>query len=119
VVGDRIGVYRKAQLETVIGFGQVTWFRLNLANSLREYMLFGVFGMGGLLGVVGSLSSGSLPGALWAAAAALGGIGGFASSIWSRGMCNHYIVPKGNGTETVVLRRSELTRVGWPMNRWA
>jgi hypothetical protein len=28
-------------------------------------------------------------------------------------------VPKGNGTETVVLRRSELVRVGWPMNRWS
>jgi hypothetical protein len=119
VVGEQIGVYRKGMLEGVIGFGQITWFRLNIVNSLREYMLFGILGFGGLLGALGALSAGSLPGAMWAAAAAFGGLGGLASSIWSRGMCNHYYVPKGGGTETVVLRRSELVRVGWPMNRWS
>jgi hypothetical protein len=118
VVGDQIGVYRKGVLEGVIGFGQITWFRLNISNSLREYMLFGIFGFGGLLGVVGSLSSGAAPAALWSAAAAFGGLGGLASSIWSRGMCLHYYIPKGGGTETVVLRRAELVRVGWPLHRW-
>jgi hypothetical protein len=118
VAGDRIGLYRKGMLEGVVGFGQITWFRLNIVNSIREYMLFGIFGFGGIFGVLGSLSVASAPGVLWSAAAMLGGVGGLASSIWSRGMCMHYYVPKGGGTETVVLRKSELARVGWPAQRW-
>jgi hypothetical protein len=49
------------------------------------------------------------------AAVGVGGTGALASAIWSRGMCRHYYVPKGGGTETVVLRTKELQRLGcWP-----
>jgi hypothetical protein len=117
VTGGRVGIYRKGELEKVAGFGEITWYRLNMVNSLREYMLFGLCGLGGCLGALGAASSGSMYGAMWAAAAGLGGLGGLASAIWSRGMCNHYHLPKGGGTETVVLRRSDLTRVRWPSPR--
>jgi len=59
--GDRIGVYRSGKLEGVIGFGQVTWFRLSIVNSLREYMLFGLVGLGGLFGSMAAASAGSAP----------------------------------------------------------
>lgn len=114
VMGGRIGLYRKGVLDMTITASQMTWFRLNFANSLREYMLFGFCGLA-LPGGAVSFASGSFGPGIWMIGLGLGGCLAFASSVWSRGMCFHYYVPKGGGTETVVLPKSKLRRLGnWP-----
>jgi hypothetical protein len=68
--------------------------------------------LGGVFGAPAAAMSGQIGGAMWAAAVGIGGCLSLASSIWSRGMCLHYYVPKGGGTETVVLRKGELKKLG-------
>jgi hypothetical protein len=115
LIGGHLGIYRKGQLAEIAGFGQLTHYRLSVINTMREVMLFGIVGLGGLLGVLGTLSNGHFAGAFYSFAALAVGAGGLASCIWQRIMCVHYWIPKSGGTETVVLRKKELTRVGWPI----
>jgi hypothetical protein len=113
-----IGLYRRGQLEQVVGAGQITWYRLSFLNSVRELFLFGVFaGIGscGALAVGGSVAQSGgadLGTALIILGMGLGGGIALAGSIWSRWFCRHYIVPKGRGSETVVLAKSALDRLG-------
>jgi hypothetical protein len=115
VFGNQIGVYRKGMLAEVVGFGQLTHYRLSIVNTARECIFFGLFALGGGIGLMATLSEGHFAEAFYAFAAFVLGGGGLASCIWSRAMCVHYWVPKGSGTETIVMRRSDLTRLGWPI----
>ncbi|AKU95461.1 hypothetical protein AKJ09_02125 [Labilithrix luteola] len=111
----RLAIYRKGQLAGVATFDQVTHFRLSPINTLRECMLFGVVGVGGILTGLASIAGPKPSLAVWTLAGGVGGCMALISTVWSRVMCSHYYIPKGNHTETVVLRRSDLSRVGWPM----
>lgn len=114
VIGGQIGIYRKGQLDGVVGFGQLTHFRLSIINTARECIFFGLATLGGGFGLLGTLSEGHLAAAFYALGAFVFGGAGLASCLWSRAMCVHYWIPKGGGTETVVMRRSDLNRIGWP-----
>lgn len=111
----RIGIYRKGELVTVVTFNDITHYRLSPINTMRECILFGVVGGGGIVSGLAALSGKNTGLALWTIAVGVGGAMAFVSTVWSRVMCRHYYIPKGNHNETVVLRRSDLTRVGWPM----
>lgn len=115
VMGGRIGIYRKGELEMVVTGNQMTWFRLNFSNSLREYILFGMCGLSLPFGATQMFSARYLGMGLWMMGLGLGGCLAFASTVWARGLCFHYYIPKGNGTETVVLAKSRLRQLGnWP-----
>lgn len=109
LVGGHLRIHRKGQLAEIATFGQLTHYRLSIVNTMREIMLFGV------VGVVATLANGHVGNTLYSFAALLVGGGGLAGCIWARAMCVHYWIPKSGGTETVVLRKSGLTRIGWPM----
>ena len=110
--GSQIGLYRRGKLDQVIAPSQMSWYRLRLLNSLREVIAFGLctlFGGCGALVVPWSEGGWTMLAILGALSAGALGLGG---SIWSRWMCRHYIVPRGRGSETVVLPKSALARAG-------
>ncbi len=109
-----IGIYRRGALDGVVPYGQVAWYRLHIVNTIREYLLFGLLTLG-TLPAAPSMIAGDLVFGLLLAALGLGSALGLASAIWSRGLCYHYMVPKGSGTEEVTFKRSDLKRVGWPI----
>lgn len=114
LMNGQLGVYRKGKLDGVVSFGQISHFRLHAVNSLREYVLFGLFGFGSFASGAALLGSGQLEMAVWTMAVGLGGIVALASSIYARGMCFHYDLPKGSGVERVALRKKHLPKIGWP-----
>lgn len=114
LMNGQLGLYRKGKLDKVVSFGQISHFRLNIVNSMREYVLFGLVGFGGFASGAALLGSDQLETAIWTMAVGLGGMVAFASSVYARGMCFHYDLPKGGGTERVALRKKELRTIGWP-----
>jgi hypothetical protein len=113
-----IGVYRRGQLQQIIGPGQVTWYKLSFLNSVRELFFFGLMALFGGCGALAVADSANGKGSLDVGFAliilglALGGSMALIGSVWSRWFCRHYLVPKGNGSETVVLPKSALDRLG-------
>jgi hypothetical protein len=114
--GPQVGLYRGGKLDRVIGFGEIGEFRLRITNTIRELFAFGMLGVFGAIGAVVEASdpaNASLSVVAWALAVGIACLGGFASSIWVRTLAKHYIVPRGGGTEHVVVLKSSLRRFGW------
>lgn len=109
-----IGVYRSGALDCVVPYGQVAWYRLHIVNTVREYLLFGLLALGALPVAPSTMSRDVVFGLLMAALG-IGSALALASAIWSRGLCYHYMVPKGSGTEECTFKRSDLRRFGWPI----
>lgn len=101
-----IGIYNKGQLVGTVYANQISWFKLSIANTIREMFLFGFLALGG----VAALSVFPMRGgfALFAIAGGLGGVSMLASSIYDRMLCLHYIVP---GAGQIALPKSRLRAV--------
>ena len=82
--------------------------KLSVVNTLREFGLYGLVTVLGFFSLLGS--SGRLHALVWTGAFTLGGAMCLASSIWVRAMGRHMMVPRGRGTELVVLRASDVRR---------
>lgn len=88
--GNQVGIYRKGQLQSVVPRAHVMPFKLSLLNTIRELMLFGVLAFFGLAGSAVIFSQPMI--GLWGLGVGVALAGGFASSIYIRLMCLHYIV---------------------------
>jgi hypothetical protein len=110
-LGDQIGVYRSGALQQVAYRSQITIYQLNIVNTLRELMLFGILALAGVCGGVGELDK-DLGFGLAGIGFAIGSVGALVSSIYARIACRHFFVPQGNGTEQVMFTRGAAGRFG-------
>lgn len=101
-----IAIYTKGQLVGHVHAGQISWFKLNVVNTIREFMLFGIFALGGVFGLTALNFRGGF--LFFVLAACLGSISAFASSIYDRVMCVHYVVP---GAGNVAFPKSKMRAV--------
>ena len=113
----QLGIYRGGKLDRVIPYAALTEFRLRITNTIREIFAFGMLGLFGLFGAFAAMgdaaTTGATLGLAWAVAVGVTCLSGLGSAIWVRTLARHYIVPKGNGSETIVLKKAELRAVGW------
>lgn len=107
--GPQIGIYREGKLSQTAYRSQITIYQLNIANTIREVMGFGLmalFGGGwGLFSIKGDLGMG-----LTGIGIGIGAVGAFASSIYARIACRHFFLPKGKSSEQVMFTRGECNR---------
>jgi hypothetical protein len=109
--GDHIGVYRQGKLEGVIYRSQITIYELNIFNTIREFVVFGIFGFGGLFSILAAIGSEPAQ-CLMLLGIGVVCIGAFISSMYARMACRHLFIPKGGGTEQVMFTRGAIGRFG-------
>ena len=115
VHGRHLGIYRGGKLEAVVTSSDIGEYRLSIINTIREFFAFGVLGLCGTCGtmaIAGSSKAAVLE-ISWMLALGLTCSLGLASSIWTRALAKHYLIPKGGTTETVIFSKALLRRHGW------
>ena len=109
--GGHLGVYRSARLAQTASRAQLWIYKLSIANTIREICSTCMLGLMCLGGAVAMIAS--APGVgLMCLGGAVGMLGAFASAIWARIACRHFLVPRDGRTERVMLTRTDATRVG-------
>jgi len=113
--GPELGVYLGGRLATMVPFRHLTWYKLSFLNTFREVALFGVLSLFGLPYVLLVVTAGHAGIDLaWGLAVGLTLPALLVNSVLTRILSRHYFLPDGAGARTAVMRKSALTRAGWP-----
>ncbi|MHB8873178.1 MAG: hypothetical protein ACYC8T_05775 [Myxococcaceae bacterium] len=112
--GPELGVYRGGRFVRTIARNQLTLYRLNLLNTVRELFAFGMLGFVATIGSVAFFASSDRAGTelAWALGAAVAFDLTAYSSFLTRVLSRQYFLPRDLSSGELVFSKAALRRLG-------